>query len=215
MMKVSHVLYKVKDLEQAVRDYTERGFQVEFGTAKNPHNALIYFSEGPYLELIGPHLMPSWAKWILKLFGKGKMVERITYWEEAEEGLIGLALENYETDFKKEKALFRTYKEKFFEIGNKRIDTQGRHLKYRCLFPDALDIPFLMTYFSIDPKPKNFTHPNGIQRIKSVSFGTQQKYLPLLDELCDDPTLHLFLGKGMKDLEYLSEDSEDSNTPVL
>ncbi len=29
---------------------------------------------------------------------------------------------------------------------------------------------FSMTYFSIDPKPQNFTHPNGIKGIKKIVF---------------------------------------------
>jgi len=71
------------------------------------------------------------------------------------------------------------------------------------LFPDNLQIPFLMTYFNIDPKPKKgFVHPNGIYRIKSISFGTNETLIPIIKELCDDTTLKLFLGNGVKNLEY-------------
>ena len=37
-----------------------------------------------------------------------------------------------------------------------------------------INLPFLMTYFNIDPKPKNFIHPNGIKRINKVSYNTRQ-----------------------------------------
>lgn len=45
-MKVSHILYKVNDLDEAVRDWSKEGFTVEYGKTKNPYNAIIYFSEG-------------------------------------------------------------------------------------------------------------------------------------------------------------------------
>lgn len=35
-MKVSHILYKVKDLDEAVRKYRADGFVVEYGKPKNP-----------------------------------------------------------------------------------------------------------------------------------------------------------------------------------
>ena len=37
---------------------------------------------------------------------------------------------------------------------------------------EALDVPFLMTYFSVDPKPVNFVHPNGIREVGKVVYGT-------------------------------------------
>ena len=50
-MKVSHVLYKVINLQDSVTKFQNMGFKVEFGSKNKPHNALIYFSEGPYIEL--------------------------------------------------------------------------------------------------------------------------------------------------------------------
>ncbi len=46
-MKTSHIIYKVDDLHQAVNEFKKKGFEVEYGTKKNPYNAIIYFSEGP------------------------------------------------------------------------------------------------------------------------------------------------------------------------
>jgi hypothetical protein len=59
-----------------------------------------------------------------------------------------------------------------------------------------------MTYFDVDPKPEKFVHPNGVAGIKSVSFGTKKEYFPLIRELCDDPILKLFVGEGVRDVEY-------------
>jgi hypothetical protein len=59
-----------------------------------------------------------------------------------------------------------------------------------------------MTYFNIDPKPKNFVHPNGIKRIKRISFGTDKKHISIIEELCDDKILELFIGNGVQEVSY-------------
>lgn len=201
-MKVSHILYKVSDLNEAVNAWQAKGFTVEYGTKKNPHNALIYFSEGPYLELFGNSSMPFFAKLILRLVGHGKMVDRLNHWENAEDGLIAVCLENYEDNFSKEIELLKQYQQKFFSVKTKRLDTKNRLLRFRCLFPHNMQIPFLMTYFNIDPKPKDYTHPNGVTKIKHIAFGTTVELMPLVKKLCEDPSLSLFIGKGVKDLQF-------------
>ena len=61
------MIYKVNDLSQAVADFEARGFAVEYGTAKRPYNALIYFSHGPYLELLARTGMPPLLGRLLSL----------------------------------------------------------------------------------------------------------------------------------------------------
>ncbi|MEY8352024.1 VOC family protein [Lachnospiraceae bacterium 54-53] len=63
-MKASHVIYKVDDLYQAVEEFKGKGFEVEYGTKKKPYNAIIYFSDGPYLELLASSGMPRFMKGI-------------------------------------------------------------------------------------------------------------------------------------------------------
>jgi len=191
-MKVSHILYKADNLYATIAAYRKNGFVVEYGKNKKPHNALIYFSEGPYLEIFHNPTIPKFIKYGLSLFGKKKLVERITNWEHAEEEFVAICLETDKPNMNSDT-----------EIKNKRLDTKNRLLKHKVLFPDDLQIPFLMTYFNIDPKPKKgFVHPNGIQRIKSISFGTNKTCIPIIKELCDDSTLRLFLGNGVKNLVY-------------
>ena len=52
MMRSGHLIYKVKDLQQAVKEWEAKGFIVEYGRREKPNNALIYFSQGPYIELL-------------------------------------------------------------------------------------------------------------------------------------------------------------------
>ncbi|ROR23451.1 glyoxalase-like protein [Mobilisporobacter senegalensis] len=173
-MKVSHIIYKVMNLDEAVEEFREKGFEVEYGSKKNPYNAIIYFSEGPYLELLASSGMPQIMKRVLRTFGKGRFVDRLNYWDNHEEGPCGVALENYKKDLEEEISILKKYKQSYFQMGSRRNDTKGRKLRFTCLFPDELQIPFFMTYFNIDPKPKNFIHPNGVKRIKSISFGTKE-----------------------------------------
>ena len=201
-MKVSHILYKVGDLDEAVKEYRADGFVVEYGKLKNPHNAIVYFSEGPFIEIFKQSGMPKFAKSILRLFGKKDFIARLDLWDNAPEGLIGVCLENYKKDLNDEIGILKKDNQKYFKIKASRTDTKNRKLKFTCIFPNEIKIPFFMTYYNVAPKPKNFIHPNGIKGIKSISFGTSEKLLPIINELCDDKTLKLYIGEGVKDLEY-------------
>ena len=201
-MKISHIIYKVDDLRKGFKDFKSRGFEIEYGSKRNPHNALIYFSEGPYIEVLENVNLPFYAKLCLKLIGKHKVIDRLERWNKEKEGFIELCLENYDTDFKKEEEVLKKYKQGYFVTKSKRLDPSNRLLKWKLLFPEELRIPFLMTYFNIDPKPKKNVHQNGIKRIKSVSYGTDADLLALVNELCDDDTLNLFIGDGVSNLEY-------------
>lgn len=202
-MKLSHVILKVDDLDKAVQEWTDKGFVVEYGRVKKPNNALIYFKEGPYLELYLNCGMPSIAKKMLRFFGKKDLIDRFDAWDSHEPGLIGLEVETYEKTPREELEKLKRYKEKYTVISSGRKDTKGRDMKFYCVFPDSLKIPAFMTYFSIDPKPKTDIHPNGVKGIESVAFGTEERFIPLIRELCDDERLKLFIGEGVKDLKFI------------
>jgi hypothetical protein len=101
-VKTSHIIYKVDDLYQAVKGFKNKGFEVEDGARKNPYNAIIYFSEGPYLELLASTGMPRFMKSMLRIFGKSKLVNRLDYWDNHKRGPYGVALENYKADLREE-----------------------------------------------------------------------------------------------------------------
>lgn len=196
-MKLSHVILKVKQLDKAVQEYREKGFAVEYGREKNPINALIYFSKGPYIELLDGSRMPGAAKSIMRLLGKGALIDRLQRLDTCSLGYCELAFENYETDLNREIAILQKYRIKSCGMPSRRIDTHGRDLRFRIASPAALDVPFLMTYFSVDPKPMDFVHPNGITEIRKVVYGTDLARFPLIKELCDDERLELKEGYGI------------------
>ncbi|MBT6178310.1 MAG: hypothetical protein HOI23_13775 [Deltaproteobacteria bacterium] len=52
VMKLSHINYRGRTLDEAVHKFRELGFHVEYGSKQHPHNALILFFSGPYIELL-------------------------------------------------------------------------------------------------------------------------------------------------------------------
>jgi len=194
-MKVSHVLYKTNNLEASFKEFEKLGYKVVNGSRKKPHNEIIYFSEGPYNELQEKAPVSSFLKVILRLLGKGKVVDRFNSWENSTEGFFEICLETNTTNFKKEEKILAKFEEGYFITNSKRIDVSNRVLKWKLLFPNQIKIPFLMTQFNINPKPKNFVHPNKIKRIKQISYSTEASIIPVINELCNDDILQLFIGK--------------------
>jgi hypothetical protein len=201
-MKVSHVLFKTNDLKKTIKEFEKSGFKVEYGSKKKPHNALIYFSEGPYIEILEKAPITSLIKLILRFIGKGYLLERFTSWENAQEGFFEICLENNASNFRAEKQLLNKFGEKYFVTQSKRIDPMNRVLKWKLLFPSQINIPFFMTPFNINPKPKNFAHPNKINRIKKISYYTEANIIPIINELCNDDRLQLSTGKGECKVTY-------------
>ncbi len=62
-----------------------------------------------------------------------------------------------------------------------------------------------MSYFSIDPKPVNFTHPNGIRKIKKIVFKIDENNANILKQLMNDDVLEIIVDdkeKGIINIEY-------------
>jgi hypothetical protein len=202
-MKLGHILYKVDDLDEAVKEYRKKGFIVEYGKSKNPYNALIYFADGPYFELLHRTGMPTFAKKLLRLFGKNAFVDRLDIWDNASEGLIGVALENDRFDIDVEQNILDESGFTYFKMKAGRTDPKNRKLKFLGIYPDDMQIPFMGCKFNIDVRPpKGYVHPNGIRRIKSIEFGTTKSFVQVIKDLCDDEGLRLYIGEGVRNLEF-------------
>ena len=108
-MKLSHILYKSNNLSEAVKQFEEEGFKVEYGSKHNPKNALIYFSEGPYIEILEKAPISNFLMIILRLIGKTHLVKRFKNWKNAHEGYFDICLENYKNDFDEEVQILKEY----------------------------------------------------------------------------------------------------------
>lgn len=204
-MKLSHIIFKVNDLPKAVKEWEEKGFEVEYGKAKNPYNALIYFKDGPYIELLTFSELSPVVKGIFTLMGKKKFLAKMSHWAKHPEGLMSVLLENDKTDLESEIAISAKNKLSGVKMKKKRVDVKGRELGYTVFFTDDIGFPDYMTYFTVDPKPKENPHSNGITGVKSVSIGVESQRIPLLQELCQDEKLIIFEGNSVKDLLWEDE----------
>ena len=90
-MKLSHILYKTNNLSEAVKQFEEKGFKAEYGSKYNPQNALIYFSEGPYIEILEKAPITNFMMFVLKLLGKTHLINRFKSWENAQEGYFDIS----------------------------------------------------------------------------------------------------------------------------
>ena len=187
-MQLGHVIYKVKDLSRAVADFETRGFAVEYGTVKRPYNALIYFSSGPYLELLARTGMPPLLGRLLALGPRRGAARRFLSWDRDPEGVCGLCLEGDVSELEEGRTLLSG---KGLRLKPKRVDPHGRELCYEVFFPDDVDLPFLMSHFSTDPGLRDFTHPNGIGSIAHVTYPMPGRKWNTVLRLSDDDRLEL------------------------
>ena len=192
-MRLGHVIYAVKDLDKAVKEWTQRGFTVEYGKRCKSHNAYIYFCEGPYIELVeGGGFSKVQRKLVSLRYGKA-FAQRFNDLAELPEGWACLCIEkdagnlDGEVDYLRSIGIDGMYVKK----GN-RTDSKNRNLKYKCYYTYDYNMPFFMTYFEgTDPKPIDYMHPNGIRSISKVVFHTTKKYANTLRGLVRDDRLEL------------------------
>ncbi len=209
-MRAGHIIFGVDNLEEAVKKWRDRGFSVEYGTKSKKDNALIYFSEGPYIELLNVKAIPGSLKWIFKLFGAKPFIDRMNYLADSSmlnKDVAGLCIEKDagnlldEIEFLKKRDVTGFYMKKC-----KRNDPKGNKLTWKLFFPKTLRLPFLMTYFdNHDPKPKNFVHPNGAVSVKRIKLVTTENSIKILKDLVDDERIEYEIGDlkaQVVDIEY-------------
>lgn len=173
MMTVGHIVYKADDLQAAVEKFRAQGFEVEYGRAKNPSNALIYFSQGPYLEIRTGVTMPALIRRYLRLIGHGQMVDTSDAVAGMPEGYSRVVFEVDREDFGRLKAICQERGVRTVTARISRKDPHGRRLACRCLCPDDWAIPMFVTRFAADTH-RDAPHPNGITRMDRIEFeGTR------------------------------------------
>src|SRR5689334_10845523 len=143
--RVDHIVILVKELEAAVRDYTELGFTVVPGgehTGGASHNALVAFADGSYLELIA--------------FKRGAPEHRWWRFAALGEGIIDFALlpDNIEEDIA---AIHRRGLPFLGPEPGGRLRPDGQKLRWQIGSPTSPDLPFLCA----DVTPRELRVPSG------------------------------------------------------
>ena len=169
MTGVGHVIYKADDLAQAVARFRRQGFDVEYGQPRRPRNAVIYFSTGPYLEIISGVRMPRAVRAYLRMLGHHRMVAVSDSVAQQPEGYSRIVLEAEREEFAGLAGICREHGLRTLTPTISRKDVHGRRLSCRCLVPDDWGVPMFVTPFATDTH-RGAAHPNGITRIDQIVF---------------------------------------------
>ncbi|MDO5713818.1 MAG: VOC family protein [Tissierellia bacterium] len=176
--KIGHVLFRVKDLHQAVKKYEDRGYQVLYGSnPKKARNGMIYFEDGSFLELFNVSSYSFMRKLIYGLAGflcifNKTIGGRYMRYAEDTEGWADWALDS-EDDFETN---LKRLSEREVELSKvksmKRKNPDNILLRWKLVFPKKITLPFLMGEY--EPKLTYSTkHKNGVKGIKEIHLGTK------------------------------------------
>ena len=134
----------------------------------------IYFSEGPYIELLEKAPVSQLTLWALKGIGQGQVAKRLRSWADAPPGFFELCLETKRQPFKNGQSPNAATGATLFLHQEPTKDPQQRLLQWQLLFPHNTALPFIMTPFNTNPKPQNLVHPNGKRRSNNAPTTTLQ-----------------------------------------
>lgn len=169
-MRISQIVYKVDNLQEAVSRAEEKGFLVEYGRKKNPYNAFIYFHEGPFIELMESTGMPGFAKLFLRVIGKKGFVERFEKWDHAPEGPVGIGIQVEAEKIGDIEGFLESKGIISRKVPIVRYDVNGKSNRCYSLFPDEINMPFYVTKYAREIKHENTNHPNGAKRVTKVDI---------------------------------------------
>jgi Glyoxalase-like domain len=184
-LRCSHVLCKVDDVRAAVADFQDLGFTVEWGSApERAHNALIWFEQGPFIELFELPRRASLLRWPLSaVFGRAAG-ERLIRWASGGEGWRDLALEIDDTELAATRSELRSAGVNLSRvIKGRRTRPDGQRLRYQFLTPRPARLPFVVSAYDPPQRPAQVRHPNGALGIARVRFGVCEADRPAFDAL--------------------------------
>ncbi len=192
-MYFSHILYKVKDVKQAVKDFEDMGFTVTPGA----YNSHIWFDDESFIELF-EFREKKFMLFIMKLFGMRGAVNKMEYYKNADYGFVEFSLENDRDDLDEENALLKQMGYKFNSFTMKKKNVNGLKLKWKITFPRDAKFPFLVAPASTKAHnmPKGVVHKNGAKEIEKITWGFNEKRRRDVSRLTDDKRLEFVDGDG-------------------
>lgn len=211
ILEISHLIYKVKDLTDAVKKFNDLGFTVEYGDEKKT-NAVIYFSDRTYIEIRDNLGMNNLQKFILKIANMGEYVETTEKQNEAEDKFIRISLN---TDIKNlneiKNIYYKTLAKRCILTNVTRVDRNGNVLKCKCLFPSNANYIFYNSKFN-NEKIWNTSHKNKIVGISRIIYGVDNKEFKLLNLLNTDSRIEFQNSETeIKSVDFNIDSGEKSN----
>ena len=193
MLSCGHVVCRVDDLQAGVRDFTDVGFTVEWGSdPRRASSAFIWFAQGPFIELLAPS--PSFAilRWpMAALYGRA-MGERIAHWRRPGEGWLDVALETDTTELASARAALRAAGVRVSKVvSGSRTRPDGERVRYQLLAPLSAGLPFVVSAYDPPQRPARVAHPNGAREIVAVHVAVSAADRRSYDALAgEDRWLH-------------------------
>ena len=215
-LQLSHVLYRVQDLHQAVGKLQDAGFIVEYGTTpEKAYNAFIWFEHGVFIEIYNNARLPAPVQWLMKLLGYQPVLDRMDKWQQTENGWCEWSLESTDVHLDAEKYLLKRQHIPFKFHKTKRKDIKSQVLRWELLMPNDIMFPFIMSAYVPNLKPKKVQHPNGVKSVTALVVGKEQLNTALLSQLLSEETGLKFIdGKaGLQEVEL--DDSSINITAIL
>ncbi|CAI9121914.1 VOC family protein [Brytella acorum] len=185
----SHVLLWVADIHQAVADFRQLGFHVDYATdSANAKHAHIWFTQGAVIELLTTPPNAHRFKWLIDLMaGRGAGV-RMLRWPTGGEGFCDVALQVDTMDLK---PTVRALRRDGLAMGRavrwvrKRPDKQ--RIRFQFAYPRNDRLPFLVSCYDPPQHPAHIEHLNGATRLRRV-------YLDVCD--ADRTALNRLIGRN-------------------
>ena len=177
-VRFDHLVVAVHDLEAAANDYAQLGFNVTEGgrhTHAPTRNALIYFEDGAYLELIEWLRPANGEKWYECLRGAG-------------EGIVDFALcpQDIRSVISRTGGEGAAYHP---AVPGSRVQPNGDEIRWQLGWATNNELPFLCA--DITPRVLRVregacrNHPNGVKGIRRVIVGvlSLDKAVPMFERL--------------------------------
>lgn len=182
-MRLDHILIRVDNLEKAMTDFREMGFNIYPGNAgKKCHHAMIYFQDESFIELIDPSKFPASLTFlskvgVLNLFGP--FFRRITHYVTSGEQFLDYSVHTATIE-----EMYRCTKpnnKKLRMHQLKRVNHSGTKIGWKLVVSENMELPFIMSDYSPAKLPvkEAAIHPNGITGISelTIEVPNQEAYV--------------------------------------
>jgi hypothetical protein len=181
MFECTQIICKVKNIADAVSDYTALGFSVEWGAdPKKAHNAFLWFEEGPVIELFQvPRFLKYFSIPLGIIFGS-QIKKRILYWYNSPEGLCNITMGTTNNEF-------RLNLKNILPVVNRagiktsrimkgtRTRPDGQKVKFSFAVPSPVELPLLASWYDPPQRPANISHHNGAKAVKWIRMEVSKE----------------------------------------
>ncbi|MBN9743404.1 hypothetical protein DMP23_20260 [Amycolatopsis sp. A1MSW2902] len=165
----SHLMVRVVDLSAAVEDFRADGFRVQRpGGEAASRNALVWFDDGPTIELFVPPKGSGLLGLVIDLrYGRGAG-RRLVRWSRTM-GICDIVLATEGEDLQSRIAdLFAGGVSFAAPVAFSRRGSDGNLVRFRCGYPRNDRLPFLMTPYDPPQARGETDHPNGARAVRVV-----------------------------------------------